>query len=336
MQFIRLILKSDKNVNDIIKKLDLKKKTKYSFCDYYHLSKSGLSINEENIIIRKTDNNDKYLFIKNKDGKVISRKEFDSLKEAKDYINNKYALLFEYKFNINKTGREYKNKDIRLWVDNIMGIGTVVSIKGENVNEISSLFDVKQSLIIPLEEYVQNIIFKIRGKVDHFRYMENNLDKNGILELTSFVLNRKRYLNDLEKINKKYLVVSLIVISLISIILILFSKNMILISIGIIILLLCFLIVFYYVYTFYKSKNQNKKYKSGTFEINDDVLSISYGKEGREFITSDIKCIYIGKYSLFILIKNSNLFFYFSILDKNNILEIFESNKVDVEIKELI
>ena len=100
--------------------------------------------------------------------------------------------------------------------------------------------------------------------------------------------------------------------------------------------MLTIIIFLFYLYlTFLKCKQKNKNYQTGTFEIRDNILSISYGKEGREFKTEDVNALYIGKHSIFLLINNTNLFYYFSLLDKTNIIDILKSNNVIFDMRRL-
>lgn len=335
MEYIRLILKSDKNINDIIKKLELKKKNSYSFQDLYYLNKDGSSVSKDNIVIRSSEKLDKYLVIKNESNKVVIRKEFDTLEKAKEFIKDKYSKNYDYKFKIDKTGKEYKNSVIRLWVDKVDGLGTTVAIKGNEISDIKSLFDYKDIMIEPLEEYMQGMINKIRGNTRKIKYEKNILGFKGLIELTSFVMNKKRYLNDKKKLNSLFVILTLLVLVSLGLFFLIKRDNTLelIYGIGFISVFMFLILILFNSYS--NSKRINRKYTGGFLEVTENYIKESHDESGSEYLTKDIHAIYVGKYSIFILLDNTNVFYYFSIKDKAKVLDSIKTNFEDVKIKRL-
>ena len=77
----------------------------------------------------------------NKTSKVILKKEFDKEKEAFDFMDKKYNLQFENKFEYYREGWEYQFNLSHVFIENVEKIGSTVEIESENKNEMEDLFN---------------------------------------------------------------------------------------------------------------------------------------------------------------------------------------------------
>ena len=169
------IITSDNNLDEIIKKLNLKKKTDFAFYDLIYLNKNGASITDDTLKIRvyqknEWDNKDVLVIRKTapvingvKEDKVLLREEFDTEQEAINFVNENLSNEYEYKFKLEKDGIEYANSNLRVWFENIKDIGVSVEF-GSNYPEIIeqaiSLFDVNERLDESVPEYLYNKLIK--------------------------------------------------------------------------------------------------------------------------------------------------------------------------------
>ena len=97
-----------------------------------------------------------------KEDKVLLREEFDTEKEATNFVEKNLSNNYEYKFKLEKTGTEYGNENLRLWVENIKDIGTSIEIGSNNQKTIEnaiSLFKVKERLKESVPEYLYKLYF---------------------------------------------------------------------------------------------------------------------------------------------------------------------------------
>ena len=98
-----------------------------------------------------------------KEDKVLLKKEFNTEKEAINFINENFANDYEYKFKLEKAGIEYSNDKLRVWVEEIKDMGTSIEIGSEDPQEIENtiqLFDVKERLKESVPEYLYNKLLK--------------------------------------------------------------------------------------------------------------------------------------------------------------------------------
>lgn len=172
MIYARIILNDDSQIEDNLNKLKVTKKSEFAFYDLIYLNKNGASITEDTLKIRvyqKNEwNNKNVLVIRKtaplingvKEDKCILREEFDTVEEARAYVNNNLANEFEYKIKLEKTGTEYGNADLRIWVENIKNIGWSIefgAVEEENaIEEAICLFNVKERLTVSIPEYLYN------------------------------------------------------------------------------------------------------------------------------------------------------------------------------------
>lgn len=98
-----------------------------------------------------------------KEDKVLLKKEFNTEKEAINFINVNFSNDYQYKFKLEKNAVEYSNDKLRVWVEEIKYMGTSIEIGSENPQEIENtikLFDVKERLEESVPEYLYNKLLK--------------------------------------------------------------------------------------------------------------------------------------------------------------------------------
>lgn len=174
MLYSRIIVNKG-NIDTIIEKLNLIKKSEFAFYDLIYQNKNGTNITEDTLKVRVYQKNEwktkNVLLIRKtapmingaKEDQVLLKKEFDIEKEAIDFINTHFANEYVYKFKLEKSGTEYGNENLRVWIEEIKDIGTSIEIGSENLEEIENaiqLFDVKERLEESVPEYLYNKLFK--------------------------------------------------------------------------------------------------------------------------------------------------------------------------------
>lgn len=174
MLYVRIIVNKE-NINQIIEKLNLIKKSEFAFYDLIYQNKNGTSITEDTLKVRVYQKNEwktkDVLLIRktapmvngNKEDRVLLKKEFDTEKEAIDFINTNFNNEYEYKFKLEKSGLEYSGDDLRVWIEEIKDIGTSIEIGSENSKKIEStiqLFDINERLEVSVPEYLYDKLFK--------------------------------------------------------------------------------------------------------------------------------------------------------------------------------
>lgn len=174
MLYSRIIV-NKQNIDTAIEKLNLIKKSEFAFYDLIYQNKNGANIAKDTLKVRVYQKNEwktkDVLLIRktapiingSKEDKVLLRKEFDTEKEAIDFINANFDNEYEYKFKLEKNGLEYSNDDLRVWVEEIKDIGISIEIGSENQEKIENaiqLFDIKERLEISVPEYLYNKLFK--------------------------------------------------------------------------------------------------------------------------------------------------------------------------------
>lgn len=178
MIYSRIIIENN-NLKEIIKELGLEKKTEFAFYDFIYLNKNGATITDDILKIRvyqKNEWNSKNVIVIQKsakyiDGvkedKVLLKKEFDTEKEAINFVDKTLSTDYEYKFKLEKTGIEYANSNLQVWVENIKDIGTSIEFGSSNSRVIEnaiSLFDVKERLEVSIPEYLYKMYEKDKNK----------------------------------------------------------------------------------------------------------------------------------------------------------------------------
>lgn len=174
MKYVRGILKSD-NVDEIIKRYGLEFKCDFSFYDLVYINKNGASITDDTLKIRVYEINHwkskNVLVIRKvaqlvngtKEDKVLLHKEFDTVDEAKKYVEDSLSKEYEFAFKIEKIGIQYGNEILDIWKENVKDLGLTVEIGSTNnllIEEVLSSLDIDKKLTISLPEYMYEKIKK--------------------------------------------------------------------------------------------------------------------------------------------------------------------------------
>lgn len=171
MFYTRIILKSKENLLENLKKLGAIKKHDFAFYDLVYLNRDGSSITDDTLKVRVYKHNEwnskAVLVIRKKaevvDGvkedKFLVREEFDTESEALKFVDENFKDSFDYQFKLEKSGEEYQNEDLRIWVEDIKDMGISIEFGSESqdrIEEAIALFDVKERLTISVPEYLYN------------------------------------------------------------------------------------------------------------------------------------------------------------------------------------
>lgn len=171
MFYTRIILKSKENLLENLKKLGAIKKHDFAFFDLVYLNRDGSSITDDTLKVRVYKHNEwnskAVLVIRKKaevvDGvkedKFLVREEFDTESEALKFVDENFKDIFDYQFKLEKSGEEYQNEDLRIWVEDIKDMGISIEFGSElqdKIEEAIALFDVKERLTISVPEYLYN------------------------------------------------------------------------------------------------------------------------------------------------------------------------------------
>lgn len=168
MKYARIITDSI-DLDEIIRKLNLEKKSDFAFYDLIYLNKNGKSITEDTLKIRVYQKNEwntnNVLVIRKcapvvngvKEDKVLLREEFSTEEEAIDFVNQNFSNNYEYSFKLEKVGIEYANADLRIWIENIKDIGISIEFGSNDeqiIEEAITLFNVLERLDESVPEYL--------------------------------------------------------------------------------------------------------------------------------------------------------------------------------------
>ncbi|MDE5630415.1 MAG: hypothetical protein K2I70_02330 [Bacilli bacterium] len=99
-----------------------------------------------------------------KEDKFLIREEFDTEKEALEYVEENFKDTFDYQFKLEKSGEEYQNDDLRIWVEDIKDMGMSIEFGSESQEKIEDaikLFDVQERLTLSVPEYLYK---KLKGE----------------------------------------------------------------------------------------------------------------------------------------------------------------------------
>ena len=176
MFYTRIILKTTDNLEDILKRLGAVKKHDFSFYDLVYLNKDGSSITDDTLkvrVYRYNEWNSKAVLVIRKRAEVVNgvkedkfliREEFDTEKEALEYVEENFKDTFDYQFKLEKSGEEYQNDDLRIWVEDIKDMGMSIEFGSESQEKIEDaikLFDVQERLTLSVPEYLYK---KLKGE----------------------------------------------------------------------------------------------------------------------------------------------------------------------------
>lgn len=171
MFYARIILNNKDNLQQILNDLQAQKKSDFSFYDLVYLNRDGSSITDDTLKIRVYQHNEwnskAVLVIRKKaeringvkEDKFLVREEFDTEEEAKSFVEDNYRDTFDYVFRLEKTGEEYQNDNLRIWIEDIKDMGISIefgSESQESVEEVIKMFDVKERLTMSVPEYLYN------------------------------------------------------------------------------------------------------------------------------------------------------------------------------------
>lgn len=171
----RAIIKDIEKTKEILNNLNAKFKNNYAFKDIifvpkeekYNLNEDFLrlriyTINKwstKNIILvrKKTKWKNKY-----KISTVVLKEEFDTEKEAFDFIQKKLKGFIN-KFEYSRVGWEYDLKNCHLFLEDISNYGPSIEIETENENELEEIFN-KIGIIKKVKDSMPEVMHKILTK----------------------------------------------------------------------------------------------------------------------------------------------------------------------------
>lgn len=176
MFYTRIILnETQEKIIENLSKLNAIKMHDFAFYDLVYMNKDGASITDDTLKIRVYKHNEwnsKAVLVIRKKAEVINgvkedkfliREEFDTESEALKYVDDNLKDVFDYKFKLEKSGVEYQNEDLRIWVEDIKSLGISIEFGSESQEKIEDaikLFDVKERLEVSVPEYLYN---KLKG-----------------------------------------------------------------------------------------------------------------------------------------------------------------------------
>ena len=174
MIFSRIII-NDKDLIPILQKLGVTKKAEFEFYDLIYQNKNGTSITEDTLKVRvyqKNEWNSKSVLViqktapvinGTKEDKVLLREQFDTVDEALAFINQKLIDQYNFLFKLEKSGIQYSNDNLDVWVEDIKGIGISIEFGSNDekiIEDAITLFDVKERLNESIPEYMYKKLYK--------------------------------------------------------------------------------------------------------------------------------------------------------------------------------
>ncbi len=169
MKYARVILNSDNNVDEVIKKYNFEKKTDFAFYDLIYVNKNGASITDDTLKIRvyqinQWKNKDVLVIRKDapiingaKEDRVLLKEGFDTEEEALTFVEKEFSNDYDFAFKLKKEGIEYGNEAVRLWRENVDNVGISIEVGSEDeakIEEILEDLDVGGRLTQSLPEYM--------------------------------------------------------------------------------------------------------------------------------------------------------------------------------------
>ncbi len=170
MLYSRIVIENN-NLNNILEKLKLKKKSEFGFYDLIYTNNQGKSITDDTLKIRvysKNEWNTKNVLVIRKtailsgnikEDKVLLKKEFDNVESAKKYVEDNLSSEFTYSFKLSKTGKEYSNDNFRIWIEDIENFGLSVEIEAADQNTIEEVIK-NFNVIERLEKSIPEILYE--------------------------------------------------------------------------------------------------------------------------------------------------------------------------------
>lgn len=176
MFYTRIVLKTRDNIKERLAELGAVKKHDFAFYDLVYLNKDGSSITDDTLKVRVYKhnewNNKGVLVIRKKaevinsvkEDKVLVREEFDTENEALEFVDKNFKDTFDYQFKLEKSGEEYQNENLRIWVEDIKDMGMSIEFGSESqakIEDAINLFDVQERLTVSVPEYLYK---KLKGE----------------------------------------------------------------------------------------------------------------------------------------------------------------------------
>ena len=168
MLYARILTTID-TIDGQVKKLKLEKKSDFAFYDLIYANKNGTSITEDTLKIRvyqKNEWNTKDVLVirkcavlteGSKEDKVLLKEEFDTETEAIEFVEKHFGNDYAFSFKLEKNGSEYVNDNLRIWYENITGLGASVEFESASQDVIENaiqLFPVSERLQESVPEYM--------------------------------------------------------------------------------------------------------------------------------------------------------------------------------------
>lgn len=168
MLYSRILTTVD-NLEEKLKKLNVKKKSEFAFYDLIYVNKNGASITDDTLKIRVYQKNEwntkdvlvirKCAVLNNgsKEDNVLLKEEFNKEIEAIDFVEKNFGNEYTFSFKLEKKGIEYENETLRIWVENITDLGWSVEFEAasqEVIENAISLFPVIERLEQSVPEYM--------------------------------------------------------------------------------------------------------------------------------------------------------------------------------------
>lgn len=93
--------------------------------------------------------------------KIILKEEFDTEKEALDFVQENLSSEFKREFEFSRTGWQYQLANHRIFIEDVEGFKPSIEIEAETEDELKSLFD-KIGILEKINESMPKIMRRIK------------------------------------------------------------------------------------------------------------------------------------------------------------------------------
>lgn len=174
MDYIRVVV-NNVDSEEKIEKLGFSFKCQYAFTDYFYKesfdNSSTLSLKMrvysqndwhcKNIVVikKKTVTTTENVKLET----ILDKQEFDDVNAAKSYLEKSYPNLI-YLFKMSRTGKQYSDGRVNVWVENLEYLGYSVEIgmtQKADADLVLSCLDIKSIVETPLAEMVYDIVKRL-------------------------------------------------------------------------------------------------------------------------------------------------------------------------------